>query len=64
MTAKNPGEATIVKMLQLASRLGARVFGDDDEEYIESPQAPGFVIPRSDELEHQPEIERPWWKFW
>jgi hypothetical protein len=33
ITTKNPDPATIAKMLEIARRLDARVFGDDDEEY-------------------------------
>lgn len=33
ITVKFPGEATIAKMKEIAAKLGARVFGDDGEEY-------------------------------
>ncbi len=33
ITCKNPDEPTIAKLKEIALKLGARVFGDDDEEY-------------------------------
>jgi hypothetical protein len=33
ITCKNPDESTVAKMKEIAAKLGARVFGDDDEEY-------------------------------
>jgi hypothetical protein len=39
---KNPSDATILKMLEIASKLDARLIGDDDEEYFTSLIDPGF----------------------
>lgn len=64
ITAKNPKDDAIVKLLELASRLTARVLGDNDEEYLASANAPGYVVRRDEELPSAPESGRPWWKFW
>jgi hypothetical protein len=69
ITAKNPSDAAIVKMLELASRLNARVLGDDDEQYLPSLASPGYMV-RKDAGESgdapggSSKPARPWWKFW
>ena len=37
ITCKNPDAASMAKMKQIAQKLGARVLGDDGEEYWEQP---------------------------
>ena len=43
ITAKNPDDFTIVKMLEIAERLHARVLGDDGEIYEPSSSPPGWA---------------------
>jgi hypothetical protein len=42
ITAKNPDDLTIVKMLEIAERLHARVLGDDGEAYELTSSPPGW----------------------
>lgn len=42
ITAKNPDDATIVKLLEIAHGLQARVIGDDGEVYRRSGSPPGW----------------------
>jgi len=61
--AKNPDEEILQKMFEIAEALGARVVGDDDEEY----GADGKVIASEDIAQRSDELEieaprRPWWK--
>ena len=42
VTAKNPDDLTILKMLGLADRLDARVLGDDGESYQRKAASPGW----------------------
>ena len=70
VTAKNPADHTIVKMLELASRMNARVFGDDDEEYLRSSTSPGRITKRdpgdstSARADAPHASMKPWWKIW
>lgn len=58
ITVKNPDEAIMAKMHRIASSLGARVQGDEGEEY--GPDGlPKGAAPRS-----SVDAGRPWWKFW
>ncbi len=63
ITVKHASDATIVKMIELASALNGRVFGDDDEEYLLSDSPPGYVV-RREAPAREPSPCRPWWKFW
>jgi hypothetical protein len=64
VTAKNPKDDTIVKLLELASRLNARLLGDEDEEYLPSDDPPGYVVSRDESPRPVSASERPWWRFW
>ncbi|HLP51828.1 MAG TPA: hypothetical protein VK154_13160 [Chitinophagales bacterium] len=50
---KNPDDATIRKMLNIAQKLGAKVIGDEDEIWDESYLAA-----------EAKKADKPWWKFW
>jgi hypothetical protein len=56
---KNPDRATLVKMLELARRLPARVQWDHGEFYTRPEDLP------SEEkiVESAPRSRRPWWRF-
>lgn len=54
---KNPPPDVIAKMVRTAAMLGAKVCGDDDEEY----GAGGAVI---DAPQQRIAAGKPWWKFW
>jgi hypothetical protein len=58
ITVKNPDEAILVKMHAIASKLHAKVQGDDGEQYgpdgrLEEVDSPSGA--------HR---EKPWWRFW
>ena len=54
ISTKNPDQAILAKLLQMATLLQAKVQGDDGECYTHCNQAPtGYSVPK-----------RPWWKFW
>lgn len=59
IVVKNPDESILRKMHQIASRLAAKVVGDDGEEY----DADGRIIGDS-ESTPAPPVRKPWWKFW
>ena len=44
VVAKNPDDDTIIKMLDMAEGLGARVQGDDGEIYHRKNTAPGWAV--------------------
>lgn len=57
ISVKNPDEEILRKMHQLATRLDAKVVGDEEEEYDEAGGIVRAKI-RSDQA------GKPWWKFW
>jgi hypothetical protein len=62
--ARNPDNEILQKMFQTAHVLGARVVGDDDEEY----DADGEMVATDDFSQHDipPDLQapkRPWWKM-
>ncbi|MEX1827166.1 hypothetical protein [Luteibacter sp. CQ10] len=64
IVAKNPDNEILRKMFQIAQMLGARVVGDDDEEY----DADGEMVATDDFSQHDipPDSQapkRPWWKW-
>lgn len=64
IVAKNPDNEILRKMFQIAQVLGARVVGDDDEEY----DADGEMVATEDFSQHDippdsPVSKRPWWKW-
>ena len=65
VTTKSPNDATIIKMLQLAARLNARLVGDDNEEYLSSPLTPGYAIRgAASEPDRAIKPAKPWWRLW
>jgi hypothetical protein len=66
VTAKYPDDYTIMKMIQIAAALNAKVQGDDEEYYDNS-----FFDKKQDEIneelkqlsEQKPADKKPWWKF-
>jgi len=58
ISVKNPDEEILRKMHQIASRLDAKVLGDEGEEY--GPD--GEVLGAKDDDSRT--RQRPWWKFW
>ena len=44
ITAKNPDDATIIKMLEMAERLQAQLLGDDGEVYQATSSPPGWEM--------------------
>lgn len=64
IVTKNPDNEILRKMFQIAQVLGARVVGDDDEEY----DADGGMVATEDFSQHDipPDSQapkRPWWKW-
>ena len=57
ISTKHPDRAILAKMLQIASHLGARVQGDDGEEYMQPDD-----LPADEAIEET--LNRPWWRFW
>ena len=58
ITVKNPDEAILGKMHQIATMLGAKVQGDEGEEY-----GPGGQ-PIDTATSSSAPAKKPWWKFW
>ena len=54
---KNPDREILGKMLQIANRFGAKVRGDDGEEYLRTEDLPV-------EEQTQTAPRRPWWRMW
>ena len=62
IVVKNPDKEILVKMLDIAAKLDARVIGDEGEEY-RSP-ADLDAPPRESAPRSVPRRRKPWWKFW
>ncbi|MDK4715920.1 hypothetical protein [Rhizobium sp. CNPSo 4039] len=62
IVAKNPDEEIRRKMWRIAQVLGARVRGDEGEQYGRD----GEMIEEATPPLHEPPSNsmRPWWKFW
>ena len=60
VVVKNPDEAILRKMWQIAQHLVARVQGDDGELY--GPD--GKMMPEALAGSEASRKERPWWRFW
>lgn len=62
IVVKNPDQDILIKMLEIAGRLDAKVIGDEGEQY-ESPSDHGVPTrgAMQEMLSAQP---KPWWKFW
>ena len=58
ISVKNPDEEIIRKMHQIASKLDAKVLGDETEEYGPDGEVTGA---KDDDSRAR---QRPWWKFW
>lgn len=63
ITVKNPDVTILIKMYQISSELGAKVQGDEGEEYGPDGNpnvstVPHFVVPVP------ASTDKAWWKFW
>ncbi len=62
IVAKNPDPEILAKMFEIAQALGARVVGDEGEEY--GPDGDPVVQDRVEErTQRSGARKRPWWKF-
>jgi hypothetical protein len=61
VTVKNPDDEILRKMSSIASRLSARVQGDDCEFY---DGARRMCDPATLQPAEPPEPAKPWWRFW
>ncbi len=55
---KNPDDAIVTKMIQIAAKLNAKVQGDDGEVY----RSPTDTYFEDDDTDAESDVKPPWWK--